>query len=54
MPNTNVSFSALSRTARLEQQIHKLESLSRAGTLNETSETLAAFDAKSEQLLIDL
>ena len=54
MPNTNASFSALSRTERLEQQIHKLESLSRAETLNETSETLAAFDAESEQLLIDL
>lgn len=54
MPNTNASFSAISRTKRLEQQIHKLESLSQGGTLKETSKTLAAFDVESEQLLIDL
>jgi hypothetical protein len=54
MPHTNASFSALSRTTRLERQIHKLESFSQEGTLNETSETLTAFDVETEQLLIDL
>jgi hypothetical protein len=54
MPHTNASFSALTRTQRLERQIHKLETLSHERALNETNETLATFDAESEQLLIDL
>ena len=54
MPHTNVSFSAPSRTERLERQIDTLEHLSKDETLNETSETLIAFDAETEQLLIDL
>ena len=54
MPNTNASFSALSRTQRLERQVHKLETLSHERTLDETSDTLATFDAESELLLIDL
>ena len=54
MPHTNASLSALSRTERLERQIHKLESLSQEGTLTETNETLAAFDVETKQLLVDL
>lgn len=54
MPHTNVSYSATSRTERLDQQILKLEILSQTRSLTETSDTLAAFDAESEQLLIDL
>ena len=54
MPHTNASFSAPSRTERLERQIDTLEQLSKDETLNETSETLIAFDAETEQLLIDL
>ena len=54
MPNTNAAFSALSRTQRHERQVHKLQTLSHEGTLDETSDTLATFDAESEQLLIDL
>lgn len=54
MPHTNASYSATSRTERLEQQMHKLEILSQTRALTETNETLAAFDAESEQLLCDL
>jgi len=54
MLNTPPAFPAISRTQRVERHIHKLESLSQAETLNEMSETLAAFDAESEQLLTDL
>jgi len=54
MAHTNASFSALSRTERLERQIETLEQLSKDETLNETSETLIAFDAETEQLFIDL
>ena len=54
MPHTNASFSATSRTERLERRIERLEDLSKDGELNATSETLAAFDTETEQLLIDL
>ncbi len=53
MAHTNASFSP-SRTERLERQIDSLEHLSKDEGLNESSQTLAAFDAETEQLLIDL
>ena len=51
MPHTNASFSPLSRTDRLERQIQKLEMLAKNGSSNEE---LIAFDAETEQLLIEL
>ena len=54
MPQTNASFSAPTRTGRQVRQIDRLQHLSKDEGLNETSEPLAAFDADTEQLLIDL
>jgi hypothetical protein len=51
MPNTNASFSPMSRTDRLEQQIQKLEVFMQEGS---ESPALGAFDVETEQLLLDL
>lgn len=51
MPNTNASFSPLSRTARLETQIKKLDEFMQ---VPEPSKELSAFDTETERLLLNL
>lgn len=51
MPNTNASFSPISRTYRLEQQIQKLEAFIQEGS---ESTALNAFDIETEELLLNL
>jgi hypothetical protein len=51
MANTNASFSPMSRTYRLEQQIDKLEAFMEDGAV---SERLRAFDLETEKLLLNL
>lgn len=51
MPNTNASFSPLSQTDRLEQQIQKLEVFLQEPT---PSKELRTFDTETEQLLLNL
>ena len=48
MPNTNSSFSPLTRAEQVQSQIEKLEALSRRKT---DAGALAEFDADTEQLL---
>jgi hypothetical protein len=50
MPNTNSSFSPMTRAQRLQSQIHKLET---GGRHNAETDWLAEFDAETEELLLD-
>ncbi|MDZ4734083.1 MAG: hypothetical protein SGJ16_10925 [Nitrospirota bacterium] len=51
MANINASFSPISRTYRLEQQIQKLEAFMQESAV---SKELSAFDFETEQLLLNL
>lgn len=48
MPNTNASFSALSRVDRLKQQLEKLEKISERGG---DPQVLENFDLETEQVI---